>query len=125
MFEQRQEIQADLVAQHVGLKVGGVCDVILTDGIEILQDLLTADTEQGTDDMTVTGTDARQSMDACPTEEVHEQRLNGIVPMMGHADCLGTKIITQLIEITIAQFAGSHFNAYLMKISIFNCIKVD
>ena len=125
MFEQRQEIETNLITQHVGLQVSGVDDVVLSDGIKILQDLLTTDTEQRTDDVAVSGTDARQSVDAGTTEEVHEQRLYGIVTMVSYTDRLSSDVVAQLTEITIAQFACSHLNAYLMQRCVFGCIKVD
>ena len=64
--------------------------------------------------MAVAGTDARQTVNACTAEEVHQEGLYGIVTMMGDADGLGPDVLTQLIEIAVTKFACRHFNAYLM-----------
>ena len=124
LFEKGDELQTDLVAEDVRLEVGGIGDVVLTDGIEVLEDVLTADAKQRTDDVLIAGTDARESVDACTAKEVHHEGLDGIITMMGHADGLGTDIFTQLTEIAIAQFTRRHFNTYLMKIGVFCCFKV-
>ena len=54
-------MQTDFVAEDIIDEVGGVGDVVLADGIEILEDVLTADAEQRTDNVAVAGTDARQA----------------------------------------------------------------
>ena len=114
LIEKGNQAEADFVAEDIIDKVGGVGDVALADGIEILEDILTADTEQGADNVAVAGTDAREAVDACTTEEVHQEGLDGIVTMMGDTDGLGPDVLTQLVEIAVAEFAGRHFNAYLM-----------
>ena len=66
----------------------------MTDGIEVLEDVLTADAEQRTDNVAVARTDARETVNACTTEEVHEKGLYGVVTMMGDTDGLGSDILT-------------------------------
>ena len=75
--------------------------------------------------MTIAGTDARQSVNACTTNKVHQQRLDSIVLMVGYADILSSDVLPQLLEIAVAKFACSHFNAYLMDIGISLCIKMN
>ena len=124
LFEKGDELQTDLVAEDVRLEVGGIGDVVLTDGIEVLEDVVTADAEQGTDDVFIMGTDARESVNTGTTEKVHQEGLDGIVTMMGHTDGLGPNILQQLTKIAVAEFARRHLNAYLMKGSVFDCFKV-
>ena len=44
--------------------------------------------------------------------------------MMGNTDLTATNIAPELLEITVAQLAGSHLNAYLMDIGISICIEM-
>jgi hypothetical protein len=82
--------------------------------MEIIFDLLTADAQQRTDNLAVFRADARQSMDATTSQQVHEEGLNGIVAMMGHTDGFCTNILTKLAKIAITELSGGHLNAYLM-----------
>ena len=95
------------------------------EAVKKADNLSTGDTEQRTHNMTIAGTDARQSVNACTTNEVHQQRLDSIVLMVGHADILGSDVLPQLLEIAVAEFTRRHFNAYLMDIGISLCVKMD
>ena len=93
LIEKGDQAEADLVAENIIDEVGGVGDVVLADGIEVLEDVVTADAEQGTDNVAVAGTNACKTVDACTTEKVHEKGLDSVITMMGDTDGLGTDIL--------------------------------
>ena len=93
LFHERDQLQTEFVAENIGLQIGGVGDIGLTDGIEVSKDLLPADTKQRTDDVAISGTDARETMNACASQKIHEQGLHRIVAVMSHTDRLSTDII--------------------------------
>ena len=84
------------------------------DCLEIILDLLSTEAEQWTDDLSILGTNTCQTMNACPTDKVHKQRLNSIITMVGDTYIRRSDILTKLTKIAITQIACSHFNAYLM-----------
>ena len=108
-------MQADLVAQHIVDGIGGIGNKRLTDGMEEFFDISTAHTQQRTDHSAILRTDARKPVNARTIHQVHQQGLYRIVAVMSHTDRLGTKILAQLMEIAITQFAGSHLDAHLMQ----------
>ena len=94
LIEKGNQTQTDFVAEDIIDEVGGVGDVVLADGIEVLEDVLAADAEQRTDNVAIAGTDASQTVNACTAEKVHQESLHRIVTMMGDTDSLGPDILT-------------------------------
>ena len=92
--EQWQYFKSQLVSNDIGHEIGAVCNVGLPRLLKILFDLGTADTQQWAYDMSVTGTDACQAMNARTPHEVHEEGLYGVVLMMGYTDLNGSNVTT-------------------------------
>jgi hypothetical protein len=49
------------------------------------------------------------------SDEIDEQCLNVVIAMMGHADAFSTDVLSQLLEVSVAEFAGSHLDAHLVE----------
>ena len=124
-LQKGDDLQADFIAHNVGYEVGAVGDIRLTSSIKKTDNLSASDIQQRTDNVTITRTDACQPVDAGAADKVHQQRLDGIVLMVGHADVLGTNILPQLLEIAVAQLAGCHLDAHLMHIGVSRCVKMN
>ena len=65
LFHQGNEIQTDFVTQGIVLKISRVCHIVLSDGMEEILYLLTTDTKQRTHDISILGTNTRQTMNTC------------------------------------------------------------
>ena len=122
--KQGQNLQSDLVAHHIGDQVGTVCHIVLLLQRQILQNILTAHIEQRTQYVSVSRSDACQSVDARAPYQVDEECLHAVVAMMSHTDTLRLQVLDELLEIAITQFASRHLDAYLMERGILFCIEV-
>ena len=113
-LQQGDDFETDFIAHDIRHKVGTVSHIGLMEAFKKADNLGTGNAKQWTNDMTVARSDACQSVDACTTNKIHEERLDGIILMVSHTDVIGSDIQPQLLEISIAQFACRHLNAYLM-----------
>ena len=64
--------------------------------------------------MTVSRTDACQSVNARTANKVHQESFYSIITMVSNTNLLRTNILSELLEILVSQLAGSHFYANLM-----------
>ena len=124
-LQQRQHLQPYLITHDVGHEITAVGDVILSHSIEKINDFLAGDAQQRAHHMAVARPDARQAVNTRATNEVHQQRLHGVVLMMSHTDLRGTDILAQLLKIAVAKVTRRHFNAYLMKRGVCRCVKMN
>lgn len=124
LLKQRQHFEPNLITHHIRDEVGSVDHVLLPKGIKVLENVGTADAEQRTHDVTVSRTDARQPVNACTANEVHQQRLDGIVAMVGNTNLTCTDILSQLLKVLVSKLAGSHLNAYLMNFGVIICCEM-
>ena len=74
--------------------------------------------------MSVSRSDACQSVDARAPYQVDEECLHAVVAMMSHTDTLRLQVLDELFEIAVTQFASRHLDAYLMERGILFCIEV-
>ena len=110
---------AELVAGGIVLEVGGVGDVGLAFFLQVVLYVLSAHVEQGAEDVSVDGTDARHTPYASSAHQVHEHSLYIVIAVMCHHDGFGTDVPAQLLEVAVAQFAGGKLDAHLMQGCIF------
>ena len=54
-------------------------------------------------------------MNACTANQVQENCLHAVVAMMGYTNAIKRKIFTQVLKISIAERAGCHLYAHMMK----------
>lgn len=121
-LEQRYDLQAELVACGISLKVCAVGDPRLLSGIKELHYLLAAHVEQRSNDAHLPSAPfdstlrlhPRKSMDARSTDKVHQQCLSLVVAVVCHTDAVGTEVAGQIKEIAVPQVPCRRLNALMV-----------
>ena len=101
-FEHRDDIQPYLVSYDVIYQIGTVCYKILLAFRQIIEDVLSGDTKEWTDDVSVDRRNACKSFQSCTSYQIDKNCLNIVVLMMGYAYTCSVHILAKLIEIAVA-----------------------
>lgn len=88
LLHEGEELVADLIAQGVVLKIAAVGDIREVILCQIIKNLLTAETEEGTDDVRglVARDDTCEAVEAGAAHEVHEEGLDAVVLVVAEGD---------------------------------------
>ena len=120
-----QDVKPQLIAHDVGHQIGAVGHEWLIPLYEPLLNVVTADAEQRAYHVAVAGLDARKAVQTGAPDEVHQNGFYGIILMVGYADGGCANVLEKLLEVAVAQLAGSHLDAYFVYCSVCMCVKVD
>jgi len=118
-------MKPDFVAHHIVDEVGAVGDKRLTALGKPLLDVVARDSQQGAQHLAVAGRHAGEAVEASAPDEVHENGLDLVVGMMGHAHGGGADVVAELTEIAVAQVAGGHLHTDMMEGGIGARVEVD
>jgi hypothetical protein len=119
------EVKANLIALNVGHHIRTVSNINLLDRVEIREYLTARETKERSQNETIARLDALKSPDACTSYNIKQDGLDIVITMMSHEDALSIKSLAKLFEIVIAQFAGSHLDAYLMQGGILLSVEMN
>ena len=101
-FEHRDDIQTHLVSYDVIYQIGTVCYEVLMAFRQIVEDVLSGDTKEWTDDVSVDRRNACKSFQSCTSYQIDKNCLNIVVLMMGYSYTCSVHILAKLIEIAVA-----------------------
>ena len=124
-LHQGQEVQAYLVARVFVLQVGAVGDVRLALAVEVVQEVIAREAEQGADDVAVAWADTSQAVDARAPHQVEEEGLHAVVGMVGHGYGVGAQLLTEGFEPLVAQLACGHFDGDVSVGGVLRGVEVD
>lgn len=121
---EREKPKPDFVAYHIIDKVAAVGHKSVSRQTEVGFDLVTADTEQRSYDMTIARSDAGQPMDAGAAQEVQQEGFDRIATVMGHAHIGSLTLPAQLLKTGITLFTSSHFDTDVSLTGIFEGVEM-
>lgn len=124
-FKERKDVKSYLVSLNIIMQIGAVRDIILSETVKEAFDIVTAYTQQRTDDVAVLRLNATKSAKSGSTYQIEENRLDAVVTMMSHTNGFGSHIATQSLKIGVTQITCCHLYAHMMERSIFARVEMN
>lgn len=122
--KERQQLMAHLVATVLQCGVGAVLDIFKVVLADVGIDVGTAEYEQRSYYAAVDWANAVETGNACATQEVDKEGLNGVVAMVGHNDIVKVFLLTDLFEKIVAQMACGFLDGEMVEGGILSGVEL-
>ena len=124
-LDPRNDAEPELVAQVFGRSVRRVLPIGNLVGQGIIDDLAARREKQRTDQPAVDHMDAGQPAQPGPANQVDEKGLDRVVGMVSDGDLVVPVLVAQLVEPTVAEPTGGHFDRIAGRRDLGQCIEAS